>query len=96
MKKPIAKKTKVPNNPEETKEWINRILKGIHRKMIALFGVDFTYFSDIKIVKQTDILKQLTKRIRNDLKENGVVYSDIQWKQIRESLSKNPQLATFG
>jgi hypothetical protein len=95
LKKPIAKKTKVPNNPEETKEWINRILKGIHRKMIALFGVDFTYFSDIKIVKQTDILKQLTKRIRNDLKENGVVYSDIQWKQIRESLSKNQVTGFF-
>jgi len=94
LKKPTAKKTKVSNNPEEAKEWINRALKKIHRKMIELFGVDFTYFSDIKIIKQSDILKQLTQRIQNDLKENGVVYSDIQWKQICESLSKN-QVAGF-
>ncbi|KPV63519.1 MAG: hypothetical protein AOA66_0796 [Candidatus Bathyarchaeota archaeon BA2] len=96
MKKPTAKKTKVSNNPEETKEWINRTLKRIHRKMIELFGVDFTYFSDIKIIKQSDILKQLTQRIQNNFKENGgVVYSDIKWKQIRESLSKNQVTGFF-
>jgi len=95
LKKPTAKKTEVSNNPEETKEWINRTLKRIHRKMIELFGVDFTYFSDIKIIKQSDILKQLTQRIQNDLKENGVVYSDIQWKQICESLSENQVTGFF-
>jgi len=89
LKKPTAKKAKVLNNPEETKEWINQTLKRIHRKMIELFGVDFTYFSDIKIIKQSDIFKQLTQRIQNDLKESGMVYSDIQWKQICESFSKN-------
>jgi len=95
LKKPTAKKKKVPKNPEETKEWINRTLKRIHRKMIKLFGVDFTYFSDIKIIKQSEILTQLTELIRNDLKRNGVVYSDIQWKQIRESLSKNQVTGFF-
>ena len=95
MKKPTAKKTKVSNNPEETKEWINGTLKRIHRKMIELFGVNFTYFSDIKIIKQSDILKQLTQRIQNDLKKNGVVYSEIEWKQISESLSKNQVTGFF-
>jgi len=89
LKKLIVQKTQVPNNLEEAKECINRKLKRIHRKMIELFGVDFTYFSDIKIIKQSDIFKQLTQRIQNDLKDNRVVYSEIQWKQIRESLSKN-------
>jgi len=89
LKESTAKKTNVSNDPEETKEWINRTLKKIHRKMVELFNVDFTYFSDIKIIKQSDILKQLTQRMRNNLKENGIVYSDIKWKQIRESLSKN-------
>jgi hypothetical protein len=89
LKNPTDKKTKVPNNSEETKEWINRTLKSIHRRMIELFGIDFTYFSRIKIIRQSEILKELTERMRNDLKENGVVYSNIQWKQIRESLSKN-------
>jgi len=95
LKKPTAKKTEVSSNPEETKEWINITLKRIHRKMVELFGVDFTYFSDIKIIKQSDILKQLTQRIENDLKENGVLYSDIQWKQICESLSKNQVTGFF-
>jgi len=95
LKNLTAKKTKAQNNPEETKEWINRTLERIHRKMIKLFGVDFTYFSDIKITKQSDILKQLTQRMRNNIKENGVVYSDIQWKQIRESFSKNQVTGFF-
>jgi len=89
LKIPTAKKPNVSNNPEEIKEWINRTLERIHRKMIELYGVDFTYFSDIKIIKQSDILEQIIQRIQNDLKKNGVVYSDIQWKLIFESLSKN-------
>jgi len=73
----------------ESKEWINQTLRKIHRKMVELFGIDFTYFADIKIVKQSDILKQFTERLWNNLKENGVVYSNTQWKQIHESLSEN-------
>jgi len=95
LKKPTAKKTEVSNNPEETKEWTNRTLKRIHRKMIELFGVEFAYFSDIKIIKQSDILKQLIQRIQNNLKENGVVYSEIEWKQISESLSENQVTGFF-
>jgi len=95
LKKPTAKKSDFSNNQEEDKKWINGTLKRIHRKMIELFGVDFTYFRDIKIIKQSDILEQLTQRIQNDLKENGVVYSDIQWKQIRESLSENQVTGFF-
>lgn len=89
MKKPTTKKTKFLDNPEETKKWINRTLKRIHRKMIKLFDVDFTYFSDIKIMKQSDIIKQLTQHMQKNLKKNGVVYSDIHWKQLCEGLSKN-------
>jgi len=95
LKKPTVKKPNVSNDPEETKKWVNRTLERIHRKMIELFGVDFTYFSDIKIIKQSDILKQLTQRIQNDLKEKGVLYSEIQWKQICESLSKNQVTGFF-
>jgi len=92
MKKPTIKGNETTNNlrdMESTKEWINRTLKEIHGKMEELFGVDFTYFRDIKIIKQSEIFKQLTQRVRDDLKENGVVYSDIRWKRICESLSKN-------
>jgi|GEM_PF-1094924 len=94
LKNLTAEKTKVTSSPEETKEWINRVLKKIHRKMVELFQVDFTIFSDIKILKHPDLLKHLTQRMRNNLKENGVVYSDIHWKQIRQSLS-NDQVARF-
>jgi len=80
---------------ESTKEWINRTLRKIHRKMVELFDVDFTYFRDIKIIKQSDILRQLTQRVRNNLKENGVVYSNTLWKQISENLSKNPVTGFF-
>jgi len=95
LKNPTAKKPNISNNPEETKEWINRTLERIHRKMIELFGVDFTYFSDIKIIKQSDILEQVIQRMQNDLKESGVVFSDIQWRQICESLLKNQVTGFF-
>ena len=98
MKKPTIKENKTASkqrNIESTKEWINQTLRKIHRKMIELFNIDFTYFSDIKIIEQSDVLKQLTERMRNNLKENGVVYSNTQWKQIRESLSKNPATGFF-
>lgn len=98
MKKPTIKENETTSKQrsiESTKEWVNRTLRKIHRKMIELFNIDFTYFSDIKIIKQSDILKQLTERMRNNLKENGVVYSNIQWKEIRESLSKNPVTGFF-
>ncbi len=72
-----------------TKEWVNRTLKEIHKRMVELFGVDFTYFRDVKIINHSDILKQIMQRMRDDLIENGVMYSEIQWKQILESLSKN-------
>jgi len=95
LKKPTAKKPNASNNPEETKEWINQTLKRIHGKMIELFGVDFTYFSDIKIIKQSDILEQVIQRMRNDLKESGVEYSDVQWRQISKSLLKNQVTGFF-
>jgi hypothetical protein len=80
---------------ESTKEWINQTLKEMHRKMVELFGVDFTYFRDVKILGQPEIVKQLTQRIRNGLEEDGVVYTDIQWIQICEILSKSQETRFF-
>jgi len=90
MKKPTIKEDETAS-----KEWINQTLRKIHRKMVELFDTDFTYFRDIKIIKQSEILKQLTERVRKNLKEDGVVYSDFRWKQIHESLSKNPVTGFF-
>jgi hypothetical protein len=88
------KNVSIQKGNESVEEWINQTLKKIHRKMAELFNIDFTYFRDIRIIKQSDVLKQLTQRMRNDLKENGIAYSDRRWKQICETLSKN-QIAGF-
>lgn len=80
---------------ESTKEWINQTLKEIHRKMVELFGIDFTYFRDVKILRQPELIKQLTQRMRNGLEEKGVVYTDIQWIQICEILSKSQVTGFF-
>ena len=74
---------------ESTKEWINQTLRKIHREMVELFGIDFVYFRDVKIIKQPELLKQLAKRMWSDLKESGAVYSNDHMKQILDSLSKN-------
>jgi len=83
------------NGIESVQEWINQTLKKIHRKMVELFGIDFTYFRDIRIIKQPELLKQLTQRMRNGLEENGIVYTDIQWIQICKILSKSQVTGFF-
>lgn len=86
----------IQKDAEPTKERVNRALKKIHRKMAESFKIDFTYFKDIKIIRQPELLKKLTQRMRNDLKENGMIYTDTQWKQICEILSKNQVHEFFG
>jgi len=89
------KNVNILKDNESVEDWINQTLRKIHRKMVESFNIDFTYFRDIKIIKQSDILKQLTQRMRNNLKEKGIVYSDNQWKQICEILSKNQVTGFF-
>lgn len=74
---------------ESTKESINQTLRKIHRKMVESFNIRFSYFRDIKIIKQPELLKQIAKRMWSDLKESGIVYSNDHMKQIFDSLSKN-------
>ena len=76
-------------NTESVEEKINQTLKKIHRKMVESYNINFTYFKDIKIIKQSQLLKTLTQRMRNNLEKKGVTYTDIQWRQISENLSKN-------
>ena len=83
------------NGIESVQEWIKQTLKKIHRKMVELFGIDFAYFRDIRIIKQSELLKQLTQRMRNGLEENGIVYTDIQWIQICKILSKSQVTGFF-
>jgi len=89
------KNVNILKDNESVEDCINQTLRKIHRKMVESFNIDFTYFRDIKIIKQSDILKQLTQRMRNNLKEKGIVYSDNQWKQICEILSKNQVTGFF-
>jgi hypothetical protein len=83
------------NGIKTAQEWINQTLKKIHSKMVELFGVDFTCFKDVRIIKHPELLKQLIQRMRNDLKENGIAYTDTQWTQICEILSKSPVTGFF-
>jgi len=46
------------NDIEPIKEQINQTLKNIHRKMVESFNINFTYFKDIKIIKQPELLKK--------------------------------------
>jgi hypothetical protein len=65
------------------------VTQEIYEKMLESYKVDFTYFREIKIVKQPELLKRLANRMREDLKNNGITYSDTQWQQIFEKLLEN-------
>jgi len=96
MKKLATKEVAITNlqsDMKSTKEWISQTLKNIHKKM-RIYHVNFACINDVKIIRQSELLNQITQRMRDDLRENGVVYTDIQWKQICEILSKN-QVAGF-
>lgn len=99
MKRLIAKETQMVDfqgDMRATKEWLTQTTLKIHRKMLESFNIGFTYFTDIKIVKQAELLKQLAQRMRNDLKENGIAYSDIDWRQVFEGLLRNQVPGFFG
>lgn len=89
MKRPIAGKTntrlkggKLLGNREElAKGHIDRALREIHKKMMGLFHVDFTYFSDIKIVGRSEILDWLTRQTEISLRGENVAYKSTEWRQ---------------
>jgi hypothetical protein len=92
MKKLAAREVETANfqrDIKSIKEQIDQKLKSVHKRMAELFHINFAYFSDVKIVKQSAILNQLTQRMWGDLKENGMVHGGVQWRQISETLSRN-------
>jgi hypothetical protein len=98
MKKLAAKKVETANFQNSTKSVkknIDQTLKSIHKRMTTMFHVNFAYFSDIKVIQHSEILNQLTQRMRNDLKENGMVHSSVQWRQVCEILSRNQAAGFF-
>jgi hypothetical protein len=98
MKKLAAKEVETANfqrDIKSIKEWIDQTLKNIHKRMAELFHINFAYFSDVKIIKHSEILNQLTQRMWGDLKENGMIHSGIQWRQICETLSRNQAAGFF-
>jgi hypothetical protein len=98
MKKLVAKEVETANFQSSTKSVkknIHQTLKNIHKRMITLFHVNFAYFTDVKVIPHSEILNQLTQRMEDDLKENGMVHSGIQWKQVCEILSRNQAAGSF-
>lgn len=98
MKKLVAKEVETANFQSSTKSLkkdIDQTLKSIHKRMITLFHVNFAYFSCVKVIQHSEILNQLTQRMRDDLKESGMVHSGIQWRQVCEILSRNQAAGFF-
>jgi hypothetical protein len=98
MKEQVAKEvenTDFQENTELTKVQIGQTLRNIHKRMSEVFHVDFAYFSDVKIIKRSEIQNELAQRMRTDLEESGIAQSSAQWNQTFETLSKNPAAEIF-
>ena len=74
---------------------IDQTLRSIHKRMSEVFHIDFAYFSNVKIIKRSEIQNELAQRMRIDLEENGIAQSSTQWNQTFETLSKNPMAEIF-
>lgn len=68
---------------------INQTLRSLHAEMTNRFGVDFPFFSKVKVIPHQEILNQLTQRIRDDFKKSNLPQSGIEWRQIGETLMRN-------
>lgn len=98
MKEQVAKEvenTDFQENAELTKVQIDQTLRNIHKRMNEVFHIDFAYFSDVKIIKRSEIQNELAQRMRTDLEESGIAQSSAQWNQTFETLSKNPAAEIF-
>lgn len=69
------------NQKEHEGRQIDRTLRVIHKKMMDLFHIDFTYFSDIKIVDKSEILDWLTRQVENNFQEKPTAQGNIEWKR---------------
>jgi hypothetical protein len=98
MKELVTKEvenTDFQKNAELAKAQIDQTLRNIHKRMSKVFHIDFAYFSDVKIIKCSEIQNELAQRTWNDLEESGVVQSSTQWNQTFETLLKNPTAEIF-
>ena len=66
---------------ELMKEQIDRTLRTIHEKMMDLFHIDFTYFSDIKIVDKSEVFDWLTRQMENNLQGKLVAQENAEWRR---------------
>jgi hypothetical protein len=82
-------------NHAKSEEQIGQTLRSLYAEMHELFGVDFPFFSKIKVIPHREILKQLTKRIQDDFKKSGVIRSGMEWRQISETLMRNQNAGSF-
>lgn len=98
MKKPLIKEPETVNSQDHAKseeEQIGQTLGSLYAIMTKLFGVDFSFFSKVKVIPHQEILKQLTRRIQDDFKKSGLILSGMEWRQIGETLMRNQNAGSF-
>jgi len=67
---------------ELLKEQIDRTLRTIHKKMIDLFHIDFTYFSNIKIVDKSEVFDWVTRQMENNFQEKLTSQENAELRQL--------------
>jgi hypothetical protein len=98
MRTPSIKEPEAENSQNRAKseeEQIGQTLRRLHAGMTELFGVDFPFFSRVKIITHREILEQLTRRIQDDFKKSGLIQSGVEWRQISETLMRNQNAESF-
>jgi hypothetical protein len=83
------------NHAKSEEEQIGQTLRSLHAEMTELFGLDFPFFSRVKVIPHREILKQLTRRIQDDFKKSGLIQSGVEWRQIGKTLMRNQNAGSF-
>jgi hypothetical protein len=98
MKKPLIKEPETVNSQNHAKskeEQIGQTLASLYAEMTELFGVNFPFFSQVKVIPHREILNQLNRRVQDDFKKSGLIQSGGEWRQIGETLMQNQNAESF-
>lgn len=73
----------IPDNQKGlSRERIDHTLREIHKRMVDLFHINFTYFSDIRIVGRSEVLDWLTRQMETNLQERNAADNAAEWEPL--------------
>ena len=77
------------------KKQIDHALRMIHKKMIHLYNLDFTYFSDIRFLTGSEVFDWLTRQVENNFHKKLTAHERSKLKQFNRVILESQVIDHF-